>query len=214
MKGKLEKILALSVFMALAQGQVVTALPKDTQIVRVAMQENDYSMLRNGLRPVIGVNVNRDAKSSTISLNTTTAGEKRSIYRIITRVNDKNAIGISGNSTESGARAITWDNDFTVKVQEFAFVPVGNKNCIISGIQGKALTDENKKGAAVTLQTYTGNDGQLFTIEESPEGFVSIKSSSGYYVGISAGSRKRGTPIITWDRTDNSSLHFMLLRID
>lgn len=36
MKGKLERFLALAVFMAIAQGQMAMALPKDTQIVRVS----------------------------------------------------------------------------------------------------------------------------------------------------------------------------------
>lgn len=184
-----------------------------TEFLPVSIAGSDYFIL-DELAALVGVSAGRDAQSKAINLNTAAADKKRMIYRIITRVNDRNAIGISGSSTESGAKAITWDNDFTVKVQEFAFVPVGDKYCILSVHSGKALTAENKKGTVVSLQPYNGSDGQLFMIEEALEDFVSIKTSFGFYLGVSGGNRQRGTPIITWDSTDNSSQHFRLTRID
>lgn len=160
----------------------------------------------------LGVKLSRDDKSQSLRLDTGAAG--RSVFRIVPRVNEQYAISISGGSKESGAKAVTWDNDYTANVQDFAFVPAGDKFSIVSLYSGKALTAENKKGAPLTLETYTGSPGQLFRVEDLPRGYISLVSSFGYYLGVSGGSSKQGSSIITWDKTGNSSQHFRLTRLE
>jgi hypothetical protein len=182
-------------------------------ILLLTIAGEDYAPL-NGLMAALGVKVGREGDDRTARMDTAEAAERRSIFRIVPRVNDILAIGISGSSKENGAKAVTWDNDLSVKVQEFELVPAGDKFCIVSVYSGKALTAENRKGAPVTFQTNRQSAGQLFSIEEGQQGYVSIRTTFGYYLGVSGGNRRRGATIITWNKTGNSSQQFKLVRAD
>ncbi|MEG1441315.1 MAG: RICIN domain-containing protein [Oscillospiraceae bacterium] len=132
-------------------------------------------------------------------------------YKIMTAVNAGNCIGIGGGSKDDGANAITWES-VNIDDQKFELEKVGDKYSLIAVHSGKALTPNGaqKNGTEIVQKAYSGDASQLFDVVETADGYISFVSSDGYYLSVSGGSTQKGTKIILWQNTGNSSQKFKL----
>ncbi|MEG2649081.1 MAG: hypothetical protein RR967_07105 [Anaerovoracaceae bacterium] len=116
-------------------------------------------------------------------------------------------LGISGASKANNAKTILWDvSESTnrrfmvkkIKTNEYTLTPVHSK---------LPLTSAGKKGSVITQSKKSNQANQVFKITYQGKGYR-IQDSNGYYLGVSAGRYAKGTPIILWDKAEDSSQEF------
>lgn len=139
----------------------------------------------------------------------------RGTYYLTYAGNEYKVAGISAGSREKDAWCIMWDKENNQpENQTFVVKRKGDLYQFIASHTGMALeVSSAKKDGILVQREVSDNPNQLFKINPSADGSISlINPSSGLFLWVSA-NQLQGGPLILWPAADDGSQKFRLVPV-
>lgn len=138
-------------------------------------------------------------------------------YVLVSALNNKKVVDLSGGSIDNGANIQLWDANntyaqvfrLTRKGQYFFMRNIGTNKAV--DVKGGSIN----KGTNVQQYQYSeDNKAQMWKFESAGNGYYYIRSKLGYYLDVKNGNTANGTNVLVWEMNKSKNQMFKLVNVE